>query len=149
MILLLNLPMCCLQGSDMQVVVQAGLMTHQRFDFEPTWAVASVQLAVHFNDFLFVSPEAFLMVPELKFKPAFYWAPGATLNYAFGDLFAGLGAFRWIELSGEERRLERFWRIKGQVGFFRGSLCLTLFAFMSAESLFRDMNIGLMAGIVL
>lgn len=137
------------QDAGMQFVVQVGLMTQQNFSFEPTWAVASVLLAVHLNDFLFIAPECAVFLPELKLDPLFYWSPGVTLNYKFGDIFAGAGAFRWLEVSKEERNLNRFWQVKTQIGILKSSFCVMVFAFMSAETLFKDMTVGLMAGIVI
>lgn len=140
--------LCSAQG-DMQFVFQAGLMTEETLTFKPAWGSVSVQLAVHLNDFLFISPECDLFVPDLKFKPSFYWAPGATLNYKFGDLFFGAGPFRWIEVSGSQDDPIRKWQIKGQAGLMKSSFCISLFAFMNTDSLFKAMMVGFQAGIVI
>ena len=133
----------------MQFVVQAGMMTADDFEFKPTWATASIQLAVHLNEFIVVAPECSIFIPDLKFKPSFFWAPGATINYIFGDLFFGAGPFRWVEASDTSEEPIREWQVKGQVGFIKSSLCITIFAFMHTDSLFKDMKVGLQAGIVL
>jgi len=133
----------------MQVVVLAGLATHQDFHFEPSWVTASVQLAIHVNDFLFISPECAIFLPDLKFNPSFYWSPGVALNYKFGDIFIGAGPFRWIESSKENLDLRRFWQLKGQIGLLKNNFCVTVFAFMSTESPFKEMTVGLVAGVVI
>lgn len=149
-LLIALLPIFCpAQGTGIQFIIQAGLTTRQDFKFDPAWATVSLQAAIHLNDFLFLAPECTVLVPDLKFKPFFFWSPGVTLNYKFGDIFLGAGASRWIESSKENKELQRYWQIKGQIGLMKSTICLTAFAYMNSDSLFKNMNVGLLIGLVL
>jgi hypothetical protein len=146
-LLFLLLPAFTFGQGDIRFVAQAGLSSHQDLKFSPTWGLASAQLILQFNDFLFLAPECTVWAPELKLKP-FFWSPGVTVNYSFGDLFMGGGVCRMIKGADENDVSWAKWQFKAQCGYLGGSVMLTLFSTMETKSLFQDMQLGFLVGVV-
>lgn len=136
------------QGSGIRFIFQAGLSTHQNLKFDPVWGVASIQMSLHLNDFIFLAPECIFWAPDLKFKP-FHWSPGVTANYSFGDIFLGGGLCRLIRTADEKEIALSRWLVKAQLGYLGSSLAVNLFCFMDPDLLFRDMRVGFLIGIVI
>lgn len=87
------------QGQEMDLYVNAGLITDDQFSFDPFIWSAGVNVDIHFTNMLVLSPECDVIFDGFKFD-AIWLAPGVVLNVKTNILFFGGGITKWFKLSG-------------------------------------------------
>ena len=87
------------QAEDIDLFVNAGILTGDEFKFDPfTWS-GGVNLDVHLTGKFMLSPECNVIFQEFEFKNM-WLAPGVILNAKFDLFFAGAGISKWFKLAG-------------------------------------------------
>lgn len=87
------------QVSDMDLYVNLGLTSNDKFEFDPLIWTAGVNIDIHLSRLLMFSPECDVVFLKFKFNKM-WLSPGAILNVRYGLFFAGAGIIKWFKLVG-------------------------------------------------
>ncbi len=87
------------QASEMDLFVNLGVLTDDKFKFNPFLWSGGLNLDINLGSMLMVSPECHAVFQEFKFD-TIWLVPGGILNVRYGLIFAGAGITKWLKLTG-------------------------------------------------
>ncbi len=128
-------------GSQMNFVLNFGVVTDKDFTFSPLFWTAGASLDFQFGDYLMFSPEATLVGNGFKFKE-FLLFPGAVLNFTPGNFFIGGGLVKGIYIGSGDTFISDKFSLKLNAGLISKNLKLTAYLITEFKDLFTNMVLG-------
>ncbi|MCK4764251.1 MAG: hypothetical protein KAW12_18780 [Candidatus Aminicenantes bacterium] len=122
------------QGQEMDLYVNAGLITDDQFTFDPIVWSGGINVDIHFSDMLMLSPECDVIFWGFKFD-AIWLAPGVIANFKTNMLFVGGGITKWFKLSGNVFNSDL--SLKLNVGFKSKKYRLTVYLLTPFDEMFK------------
>ena len=126
-----------------EVRFQGGGIISDAFNFKYIWGTYGFNFDIYFTNLIFISPELYIVMTDFSFKNMSL-APGFTANIQSGDIFFGFGPVKWFSIGPGSNT--RGVQLKLHTGIRTENVVVTLFGIMSADSLFKNMDIGLTLG---
>jgi hypothetical protein len=135
------------QAQSIDVSANFGVFTRNDFRFEPLILATNVTIDIFAGSFIMISPECTLYSSTRFASDSLILAPGGTVNFTSGQLFAGAGIVKelWLRSSDVTIPLE----MKIQVGIRARKYRLGAYMLTSFEDLFKEKSFGFTLGFAL
>jgi hypothetical protein len=124
-----------LQAEDFSLSLNFGVVTDDSFKFSPFIWTTGLNLDLHLNDYIMISPEVYGQFYEFKFD-YFLIIPGAVLNLKLNKMFIGGGLVKpFLVGSGSSESGDI--ALKLNLGFRGNGLRLVFFAVTPFDNMFK------------
>ncbi len=124
-------------GAGVRLNLKGGVLTDTEFKFKPLIWTAGIDVDIHVNDVLLITPEAQLVFSEFQFKDILLY-PACTVNAVLGGFFVGGGLGKWMYIaSGEKPIYDKDFTLKLNAGLINDRFKLAAYVITPFDNILK------------